>query len=115
MDRRPTIEQATMTAATGTTTGAAVNADKRTSASIEVLAADTVSGVVSLQGSCGGTNYGPLTPKDGDATGIAIANRLASLSATGTYIIEYENICVKKLRVLLTRSNGTFTIILRVH
>lgn len=111
----PTIDQATMTTVTATTTGDAVDIDKRTSASIEVLAAGTVDGVISLEGSNSKTNYGPLTPKDGDSAGCAIANRLATLSAAGTYIIEYTDLCVRSVRVKLTRTTGTFTVRLRVQ
>jgi len=112
----PTKEQTSMSAVTTTTTGTAVDIDKRKSASLEVLAAGgTVSGVISLEGSNGKTNYGALTPKDGDVSGCAIANRLATITAAGTYIIEYRDLCVKSVRAKLTHTNGTFTVILRVQ
>ncbi|MHC4501809.1 MAG: hypothetical protein ACYTFI_00770 [Planctomycetota bacterium] len=105
-----------LSAAVAAAAGTAINADGRGSASMQIDAsAVSTGGTVVLEGSLDGTTWARLTPKDGDAAGLAIANRIGTISATGTYIMEYENICALKLRAnLLTRTDGTYTVQIRV-
>jgi hypothetical protein len=73
----------------------------------------TAGGVIQLEGSQDGSSWGLLTPDDGDAAGLAIANRQGTISANGTYLLEYHNVKVEYVRANLSaRTDGTYTAIL---
>jgi hypothetical protein len=73
-------------------------------------------GAIVLEGTVDGLTWARLTPKDGDASGIAITNRVATISSTGTYIVEYENVCAAQVRPNITAwTDGAWTVKVRTQ
>lgn len=114
---RPAGKVTSLSAVTGTGAGSTLNASGRRSMSMQIAATSVSSGcTIVLEGTLDDSKWSRLTPKDGDASGLAIANRVGTISATGDYIMEYENVCALKVRAnILTRSDGTYTAKVRVQ
>jgi hypothetical protein len=105
-----------LSAVTATGAGSTAGADGRGKISLQVVAASvSTGGAIVLEGTLDDSSWCRLTPKDGDMTGLAIANRVGTISASGTYILEYENVNALKVRAnLVTRTDGTYTAKIRV-
>lgn len=109
--RKKSSPETLLTGVVATGAGSAVTADGLKNLTLQVVATNVSSGgSMGLEGTVDGTSFGLLTPKDGDQSGLAINNRLGAISSNGTFLLEYENVAVKKVRANLSaRSDGTFT------
>jgi len=116
MPRQPGMKTC-LSAVGATGAGTAVPSDGRSRISMQVdVATVTTGGAIVLEGTLDGETWARLTPKDGDATGLVIANRIGTISATGTYIMEYENVCVAQVRPNITAwTDGAWTVQVRTQ
>ena len=110
--RKKSSPETTHAAVTASGTGTALTAQGMKNISVQIVATSVSSGgVFALEGSLDGTSFGVLTPKTTAAANLAVSNRLFTVSANGTYILEYENVSVKDVHVnLSTRTDGTYTV-----
>ncbi len=116
MPRQPGLKTC-LSAVGATGAGIAVPADGRSRISMQVDVTSVSSGgAIALEGTVDGLTWARLTPKDGDATGLAISNRVGTISNTGTYIMEYENVCVAQVRPYITAwTDGAWTVKVRTQ
>jgi hypothetical protein len=94
-------------------TGTALGAQGMSKATVQIVATNISAGggVFALEGSDEGPSYGVLTSKTTASAGLAVTNRLFTVSANGTYILEYVDLSLFSVRVnFSTRTDGTYTI-----
>lgn len=104
-----------LSAVTATGAGTALGADGRRNLSMQIDASSvSTGGTLVLEGTLDDSTWCPLKPVSSAMTGLAMSNRVLTVSATGTYIVHYTNKCVLKIRANLTgRTDGTYTVKIR--